>query len=312
MSIIPAMSEDSRVPTVSVVIPVKNGGPGLRGTVESVLGQSLPTEFDVFVVDNGSTDGAVGGLGSLAAQDPRLHLLSEDRPGPSAARNHGWRSSRAPIIAFLDADCRALPGWLAAGLEVFSDPKVGIAGGALDNVGERTWIARQERLNQSLAQFNTLRHGFRPYVVSANMFARREALEAVSGFDPDLRGGEDADVCWRAQDAGWRVEAAEAAHAQHRNRETARALFRQHLIWGDGMFSLTKKYPALSRDDGPLGARGVLSLGRRAIVAAAAGVVREDEREHRNKYAYWFIKEFGHWYGYQRARLSNRTRRVTA
>src|SRR5437763_396949 len=85
-------------PSVSVVVPVRNGERFLGQALESALGQTLrPTE--VIVVDDGSTDATV----QVAAAFPVLVVASDGR-GVSAARNTGVAASRGELIAFLDHD----------------------------------------------------------------------------------------------------------------------------------------------------------------------------------------------------------------
>jgi glycosyltransferase involved in cell wall biosynthesis len=103
-------------PDFSVVIPLYNKAPHVRATVQSALGQSFPPA-EVIVVDDGSTDGGVDLLKSIA--DPRLKLLSRSPPGPGgyAARNLGIESATGDWVAFLDAD----DAWDREHLESFAD-----------------------------------------------------------------------------------------------------------------------------------------------------------------------------------------------
>ena len=87
--------------TVSVIIPVLNGGSWLREAVESCLNQSWP-EVEVIVVDNGSTDGSLEVARAIGAEN--LLVTSCSTPGASAARNLGIDSCRGDYIQFLDAD----------------------------------------------------------------------------------------------------------------------------------------------------------------------------------------------------------------
>lgn len=90
----------SATPTVSVVIPAYNAAHTIAATLESVIAQTF-TDFEVIVVDDGSTDGT----GSIASDlDPRVRCVRQENAGPCVARNRGVRECRADLIAFLDAD----------------------------------------------------------------------------------------------------------------------------------------------------------------------------------------------------------------
>ena len=98
-------------PKVSVILPVHNRADVLPRAIESVLGQEL-REFELVVIDDGSTDGSAEVAGSFG--DERIRLIRLDRNrGGNVARNEGIRAARAPLIAFLDSDDRYFPDKLA-------------------------------------------------------------------------------------------------------------------------------------------------------------------------------------------------------
>lgn len=86
----------------SVIMPLYNKAPYVRKAVESVVGQTYK-DWELIVVDNGSTDGSGDIVASIA--DSRIRTIRlEDNIGPGAARNRGAAESTAPWICFLDAD----------------------------------------------------------------------------------------------------------------------------------------------------------------------------------------------------------------
>ena len=98
---------DATMSMFSVIIPLYNKAPYVRKTLESVLGQTFG-DYELFVIDNGSTDGSSKILASF--DDPRIRICRlEKNVGVSKARNLGVRLSgeetfRSPYITFLDAD----------------------------------------------------------------------------------------------------------------------------------------------------------------------------------------------------------------
>ena len=88
-------------PRVSVVIAAYNAERFIRETLQSVFTQTLQ-DFEIIVVDDGSTDGTQDVLGSV--NDPRLTVIRQKNNGVSAARNAGLAVAQAPYIFFLDAD----------------------------------------------------------------------------------------------------------------------------------------------------------------------------------------------------------------
>jgi len=97
---------------VTVVLPTWNRAHTLPESLASLLAQE-GVEFEVVVVDDGSTDDTPRLLAGLAHADPRVRVVRTAHAGVAAARNAGIAAARAPFVAFHDSDDRALPGRLA-------------------------------------------------------------------------------------------------------------------------------------------------------------------------------------------------------
>jgi hypothetical protein len=96
--------------SVSIVIPLYNKAPYVRRALASILTQTWQ-DFEVIVVDDGSTDGGADIVARCA--DRRVRLICQPNAGPGAARNRGLREARYELVAFLDADDEWLPEYLA-------------------------------------------------------------------------------------------------------------------------------------------------------------------------------------------------------
>lgn len=194
-------------PSVTVIIPARDAEGTLAEALDGLQDQRFGEPFEVIVVDAGSTDAT-----AQVASDSDLvsRVVRLDGAGPAAARNAGAAAAAAGRLAFLDADCRPTPGWLAAGA------------GALESadlvVGETS-----PRPDQPCGPYDrTLRVlGCSPLFESANLFVRRELFEALGGFESWLgpRGGkelgEDVWFGWRAVRRGARITASPAALVYH-------------------------------------------------------------------------------------------------
>lgn len=91
------------LPSLSIIVPVYNGEPFLRRCLDSLVGQTL-RDIEIICVNDGSTDSCLSILQEYAARDERIHIISQENAGLSAARNAGLRIANAEYIAFVDSD----------------------------------------------------------------------------------------------------------------------------------------------------------------------------------------------------------------
>jgi glycosyltransferase involved in cell wall biosynthesis len=98
-------------PRISVIIPIYNVTAHVRACVHSVIAQTL-ADFEVVLVDDGSTDGSGDAALDAAQGDPRFRLITQDNAGLGAARNTGLAAAAGDFIAFVDSDDRLMPDYL--------------------------------------------------------------------------------------------------------------------------------------------------------------------------------------------------------
>jgi glycosyltransferase involved in cell wall biosynthesis len=206
-------------PRVSVIVPLYNLGRYVAAAIESVLTQTLPpTAVEIVVVDDGSTDGG----GDVARRyEPRVRVLRQENRGLSAARNAGIRASRAPLLAFLDADDQFLPDKLSAQLAVFdAQPDVGLVYTGVRHVDEsgallpqRGWARDEGDVFPRLVLGNLIH----PLVA----LVRRAPVERAGGFDETLTSVEDWDLWLRISRPGLRWAVVDRALADYRVRADA-------------------------------------------------------------------------------------------
>ena len=173
--------------------------------LDAILAAEYPS-FDVLVLDNGSRDGTPEAVLERAAAST-VPVRVETVPGKvGRVRNVGSRMARGEILAFTDSDCIPTPDWLAAGVEPFHDPEVGVVTGPThpdEPPPYRPWYATQE-IHEQTWRFET-----------CNAFFRREALLGSDGFDESVTMWEDTAGGWSVLRNGWRAEFAERALVHH-------------------------------------------------------------------------------------------------
>jgi len=185
-------------PAVSVVIPVYDRADRVGDAIESVRDQTLD-DWELVLVNDGSTDGSGEVIDEYAATDPRIHTRHHDENrGISAARNTGIDAATGEFVCPLDSDDRFRPEKLARQLSyVRSLPEdycgCYTAGVSYDAAGRRIETIRTGASGDLWPEV-LVRHDFRPH--SSHM-VRRSCLDAVGGYDTDLARGVDWDIAIR-------------------------------------------------------------------------------------------------------------------
>lgn len=190
------MTNKIEPPAVSVVIPAYNAAWCVGKAIDSVLAQTF-TDFELLVVDDGSTDDTAS---ALARFGKAIRVIRQHNGGLSCARNAGIRASRGEFVAFLDADDWWLPDKLARQVTLMrAQPTVGFVSTA----------ARVENLEGQLLNVwacTACKGPFLPCLFGANgdvagsgsaVMVRRLLFDQVGGFDESLRSLEDVDMWMR-------------------------------------------------------------------------------------------------------------------
>jgi len=181
------------MPIVSVIIPTCNRRGFVQEAVESVLAQDF-TDFELIVVDDGSTDDTAK---ALAVYGHQIRVIGQKNRGVSAARNTGIRCSRSPLIAFLDSDDLWLPQKLSQQVLFFqSHPQ------ALICQTEEIWIRNGIRVNPKKKHQKQsgmiFERSLELCLVSPSaVMMRRRLLKEVGLFNEDLPACEDYDLWLR-------------------------------------------------------------------------------------------------------------------
>ena len=112
------------MPEISVIVPVYNTQRYLRECVNSILDQSF-SDFELILIDDGSTDGSGAICDGYAAADARVKVLHQENQGQSAARNNGVLQAKAELLCFIDSDDAINPSLLELFLKAFRENGVG-------------------------------------------------------------------------------------------------------------------------------------------------------------------------------------------
>ncbi|WP_018866625.1 MULTISPECIES: glycosyltransferase [unclassified Thioalkalivibrio] len=203
-------TRDPEKPLVSVIMPAYNTAAYIAESVDSVLDQDYPS-VELIVVDDGSTDGTIE---VLRAYGDRLTLLTQQNQGAAVARNAGIAAASGDYIAFIDSDDVWLPGKLAAQVGYMDQhPQIGMTFTAWHNwkpdpsgtflkPDSAEGVHPKNPDGKSLVErgsgwlYNRLLFGSLPHTITVMM--RRDLVERVGQFDPELKRGQDYDYWLRA------------------------------------------------------------------------------------------------------------------
>jgi len=201
---------DMQWPKISVVVSTLNGAATLRDTLAGLEQLDYP-DYEVIVVNDGSTDAT-----PKIASEYHVRLITTKNQGLSAARNLGTQVAAGEIVAFIDDDAYPEIHWLRFLALAFMEGKyVGVGGPNLPPPNDG-WIADAVANAPGGPNPVLLSDTVAEHIPGCNMAFRKEALEAIGGFDRVFRAaGDDVDVCWRLRDRGGLIGYTPAAVVWH-------------------------------------------------------------------------------------------------
>jgi glycosyltransferase involved in cell wall biosynthesis len=263
---------------VTVVTPVFNGEHDLADAIDSCLAQTHGN-FELLIVDDGSTDASGAIADSYAARDPRVRVFHTPNQGISGARNTALRHARGSLIALLDSDDTWMPSYLEAQVRTLAtNPWADVAtantinlGGDLN--GTPYWPPSNELRPISMLDMITKEDS-----VQIMSVFRRSVVDRIGGFNEKLGSNEDYQFWLRAAAAGSRFIADYTPRAYYRRRTNSVSADEPRMLAGiiKVLRELAPQCPIGSPERSALDAQ-VSRFSRRLLVSEARGCVVRGE-----------------------------------
>ena len=256
----------------SIIIPVYNRKEILKEALRFLFNQRYPKEdYEIVVVDDGSTDGTKEMINSLSAPC-RLVYLHQNRKGPHIARNLGIQNARGKIIIFIDSDIFTPPDFINEHIKFhrrFGDVVISGPTVRTDKLKDVFSDIKRRKVRESLAWSG-------PSLITSNLSVKREFLLKVGGFDEEFvgMGWHDWELGLRLKKLGLKVKRNVEAIVYHYNRKRK-----------------LSDTPSLCEKGRERGINAVLYYKKHPSLKTKMGI-----RTHNlffNKFIWWIDKDFG-------------------
>jgi succinoglycan biosynthesis protein ExoA len=240
------MSENTW-PAVSAILTVLNEEGHLRDAVDSILGQDYPGEIEVVIALGPSKDRTDAVAAQIVAVDSRVHTVSNPSGRTPEGLNSALALTKHPVIARVDGHAELPPDYLRVAVEAMQRT------GAV-NVGGLMWAEGRTSFERAVARAMTSRFGVgnAPFHIGGDEGSvdtvylgvfRREALEAVGGYDDAFSRAQDWEMNYRLRRDGGLIWFTPRLRVSYRPRGSLRALAEQYFNYGRWRAEVMRQYP---------------------------------------------------------------------
>lgn len=236
-------------PFISVIIPTRRKSEILNHCLDSLLHQDYPGDrYEIILVPESKL---------ILEESERIRIIYNTTYAQS--RNMAAKIARGELFAYVDDDCVVPTDWLSKAVKYFKDSKVGLIGGpALPPKNEielRYRIGGYLLGSPFVTAFGSSRYRFISYtyeakehdLLTANNFVRREAFDAVAGFDMEISASEETDLYFRLRDKGYKLLYVPEIFVWHRSRPIFWPIINKIFCYATGRGILMAKKPRTIR-----------------------------------------------------------------
>lgn len=230
----------------SIIVPVYNRPQEIDELLESLTQQDFQDDFEVIVVEDGSTDSSEEVVRKYM-DSLHLNYFFKENSGAGASRNYGMERASGNYFIILDSDVIVPKQYLTEVFKALKDNYTDAFGGP--DAAHPNFTSLQKAINYSMTSFLTTggirgkKKGvgkFQPR--SFNLGLSKAAFEKTNGFSK-LKVGEDIDLTFRLWENGFKTQLIEKAFVYHKRRSTIKQFYKQTFAFGTARPILNKRYP---------------------------------------------------------------------
>jgi glycosyltransferase involved in cell wall biosynthesis len=257
---------------VSIIIPTYNGAKRIGKCLEALTQQDYQGEFEIIVVDDGSTDETE----EVVQQYPQIRLIQQQNAGPASARNQGARVANGEILLLTDDDCVPMPDWISQMVQPFLEKPelVGIKG--VYRTHQRELTARFVQLEYEDKYDVMAKYAYIDFIDTYSAGYRRDIFLKYDGFDTTFPVActEDQELSFRIGRDGHKMKFIPQAIVYHTHPNSVLSYIKKKYkfaFWK--MLALQKNPEKLTGDTHtPQTMKVQLLLGPTMLGALAAGL----------------------------------------
>ena len=234
----------------SIIVPVYNRPQEIDELLESLTKQDFQNDFEVIVVEDGSTDSSEEIVKKYSGK-LNLRYFFKENSGAGASRNFGMEKATGNYFIILDSDVIVPKQYLSEVSNALYENFTDAFGGP--DAAHDSFTPLQKAINYSMTSFLTTggirgkKKGvgkFQPR--SFNLGISKEAFDKTNGFSK-LKVGEDIDLTFRLWEHGFKTQLIENAFVYHKRRSTIKQFYKQTFAFGTARPQLNKRYPETAK-----------------------------------------------------------------
>jgi cellulose synthase/poly-beta-1,6-N-acetylglucosamine synthase-like glycosyltransferase len=188
---------------VSIIIPAYNAEKTIKQCLESIMNQDYADDYEVIVVDDGSTDSTP----RIVSEFSKVRLIRQKNAGPAFARNKGALGAKGEIILFTDSDCIPGPSWISEMLKPFSENNevVGVKGSY--KTRQKEIIARFVQLEYEDKYNYMLKSDYIDFIDTYSAGFKKTVFIEMNGYNTEfpVACAEDIELSYRISSRGYKM-----------------------------------------------------------------------------------------------------------